>query len=104
MAAVLDPSVFLYSVIHKFRLDTWIARLVYTSITPSTLCSSCCVRYEDRFRCHEDRFRWYEDRFRWYEDRFRWYNEDRVRKEHLFAVFDCVRFSLIPAALEVIRQ
>jgi hypothetical protein len=25
MAAVLDPSVFLYSVIHKFRLDTWIA-------------------------------------------------------------------------------
>ena len=82
MAAVLDPSVFLYSVIHKFRLDTWIARLVYTSITPSTLCFSCCVRYEDRFRCHED----------------------RVRKEHLFAVFDCVRFSLIPAALEVIRQ
>ena len=82
MAAVLDPSVFLYSVIHKFRLDTWIARLVYTIITPYTLCSSCCVRYGDRFR--------------WYED--------RVRKEHLFAVFDCVRFSLIPAALEVIRQ
>ena len=26
MVSMLDPTVFLYSIIHKFRLDTWIAK------------------------------------------------------------------------------
>jgi len=28
MAALLEPSVFLYALIYKFRLDTWLARSV----------------------------------------------------------------------------
>ena len=28
VAAILDPSVFLYALVYKFRLDTWLARSV----------------------------------------------------------------------------
>ena len=33
MAAVLDPSVFLYSIIYKFRLDTWITWYLMHTVT-----------------------------------------------------------------------